>query len=442
MDQIVDACKQLSLNINDKFVASHFDECDPLKEYRSKFIIPQVPDNQSADTKKDAIYMVGNSLGLQPKSTRSFIDKELKKWEDYGVEANFIKDKPWYPYDDECTAQMAEVVGAKPIEIAVMNSLTANLHFLLTSFYTPTLKRFKILMEDGAFPSDAIAVRSHIKFHNLTNDGALILVKPRDGEYLIREEDLFSLIKEHGEEIALIFLGGVNYFTGQVFDMDKITKLGHSFGCMVGFDLAHGAGNLKLKLNEWGPDFAVWCTYKYLNSGPGGIGSCFIHERHAYDTSRPRFAGWWSHDRQTRFLMKPELIATPGASGYQVSNPPILCMATLKASLDIFTEVGMDALTTKSKKLTSYMQLLIEKMDTQKKITIITPSDESERGCQLSLIFSSTFAKLILEALLEEGVFCDFREPNCIRVAPCPLYNTFAEVFDFVSLLINLLNKF
>lgn len=402
---------------------------DPLSAYRNKFYIPKDKNG------KDVIYFAGNSLGLQPKSVREYIEQEIKDWEVLGVDAHLHAKNPWLPYHEFLAEQTARIVGAKPIEVVNMNSLTVNLHFMFVSFYHPTPSRHKILIESKAFPSDHYAVESQIRFHGYDPNNALIEIKPREGESTIRTEDIEELIDKDGNSIALIWLAGVNYFTGQAFEMERITKAGHKKGCIVGFDLAHGAGNVKLNLHDWNVDFAVWCSYKYLNGGPGAVGGCFVHEKHAFDFTLPKFSGWWGHDKQSRFLMDPQYIPIPGAEGWQLSNPPVLLMASLKASLDIFDEAGMDALRQKSEKLTGYLEYLISEQKNPN-IEIITPKDINQRGCQLSLKVkdkNQDFHK----RLVDNGVICDWREPDVIRLAPTPLYNTFADIYQFAELLKN-----
>ncbi len=407
--------------------ARQLDEQDPLKNFRNKFYIPKAPNG------KEAIYFCGNSLGLQPKTVRDYIEQELKDWAELGVEGHFKARTPWMPYHEYLTEQMAEVVGAIPLEVVVMNSLTVNLHLLMVSFYRPTSKRYKIVIEKGAFPSDQYAVKSQIKFHGLNVADALIELSPREGEFCLRTEDIEKTLLENAESVALILLGGVNYYTGQAFNLREITKIGHEIGAVVAFDLAHAAGNLELKLHEWGVDFAVWCCYKYLNAGPGAVGAAFVHERHAREFELPRFAGWWGHNKATRFLMPPEFEPIAGAEGWQLSNPPIFQMAALRASLEIFHQASMKALRQKSIMLTGYLEFLLNQLIGER-LEIITPSNPDERGCQLSLRVSSKNRR-ILEDLITNGVTVDWREPDVIRVAPVPLYNTFSEVLEFSQIL-------
>lgn len=409
------------------------DETDPLKTFRDKFYIPKTPDG------KQVIYLCGNSLGLQPKIARSYIEQELEDWAKLAVEGHFKARNPWMPYHELLTKQMAEIVGAKPIEVVVMNSLTVNLHLLMVSFYRPNKQRYKIIIEKGAFPSDQYAVKSQIKFHGLAVEDALVELCPRKGEVCLQTEDIIENIRKHADTTALILLGGVNYYTGQAFNFEEVTKAGHEVGAVVGFDLAHAAGNLELKLHDWNIDFAVWCSYKYLNAGPGAVGGAFVHERYARSFDLPRFAGWWGHNKNTRFNMPPDFDPMPGAEGWQVSNPPIFQMAALKASLDIFCEAGMQNLRQKSVKLTGYLEFLIEQI-ADERIKIITPRNPDERGCQLSIQVKQS-DKRLFEKLLANGVIADWREPDVIRVAPVPLYNTFGEMFEFYEILKRILSK-
>ncbi len=407
------------------------DQNDELKCYRNQFHIPK--DNNGMEL----IYMTGNSLGLQPKSTKSYINQELEDWANLGVEGHTHGKTPWLAYHEFLTRSMAKVVGAKPIEVVVMNTLTANLHFMMVSFYKPTKTRYKILIESDAFPSDKYAVESQLRHHGFDDKEGLILWKPKKNEVLLRYEDLESILEQHGHDIALMMIGGVNYYTGQFFDLKRITKLGHTYGCHVGFDCAHGAGNVALNLHDSGADFAVWCTYKYLNSGPGSLGGCFVHERHAHKTELNRFTGWWSHNKKTRFNMRGEFDQLPGAEGWQLSNPPILSMAAIKASLDMFQEVGIKNLIKKSKQLTGYFEFLLNQLG-EDTIKIITPSHADERGCQLSIQVKNA-NKLLHIRLTEAGVISDWREPDVIRCAPTPFYNSFEDVYRLVEKLKNIL---
>lgn len=432
--------------------AQKLDEADSLKHFRERFYIPKT------ESGADVLYFTGNSLGLQPKTARGFIEQELEDWKNLGVEGHFAAKNPWMPYHEFLAQQMANVVGAKPIETVVMNSLTVNLHLLMVSFYRPHEKRKKIVIEKHAFPSDQYAVKSQIGFHQVLSpafrqqnagetiseitsetppkgetQNFLIELAPREGETTLRTEDIVQTIAENGEEIALVLLGGVNYYTGQAFDFEAITRTGHDVGAVVGFDLAHAAGNLELQLHDWNVDFAAWCSYKYLNSGPGGIAGVFVHERHSESFDLPRFAGWWGHDKETRFLMGDEFVPMRGAEGWQLSNPPIFQMASLRASLEIFEEAGMRNLREKSVKLTNYLEFLLAEIDDER-IEIITPKNSSERGCQLSIRVKNA-DKSLFKAISQKGVIADWREPDVIRVAPVPLYNTFTDVWKFAEIL-------
>ncbi|MGC1203466.1 MAG: kynureninase [Flavobacteriaceae bacterium] len=408
------------------------DQNDILKSYRNQFHIPK------DEHGNDLIYMTGNSLGLQPKSTKKYVNQELEDWANLGVEGHTHGKTPWLAYHEFLTESMAKVVGAKPIEVIVMNTLTANLHFMMVSFYKPTKKRYKILIESDAFPSDKYAVESQLRHHGFDDKDGLVLWKPREGESILNYEDLENLLETQGDDIALIMIGGVNYYTGQFLDLKRITKLGHKYGCKVGFDCAHGAGNVALNLHASGADFAVWCTYKYLNSGPGSLAGCFVHERHAHNKDLNRFTGWWSHNKKTRFNMRGDFDQLPGAEGWQLSNPPILSMAAIKASLDMFHEVGIEKLVKKSKKLTGYFEFLINQLG-KETISIITPKIPNERGCQLSIQVKNA-DKSLHNKLTESGVISDWREPDVIRCAPVPLYNSFEDVYRLVENLKVILN--
>jgi len=413
--------------------AKELDQADQLSHYRNQFHIPKDKDGN------ELIYMTGNSLGLQPKSTKAYVNQELEDWANLGVEGHTEAKNPWLPYHEFLTESMAKVVGAKPIEVIVMNTLTVNLHFMMVSFYQPTKSRYKILIEADAFPSDKYAVESQLRHHGYDDKEGLILWKARDGKELANYDDLEDILKTQGNEIALIMIGGVNYYTGQFFDLKRIATLGHKHDCMVGFDCAHGAGNVELNLHDSGADFAVWCTYKYLNSGPGSLGGCFVHERHAHTKDLNRFTGWWSHNKQTRFKMRDEFDQIPGAEGWQLSNPPILSMAAIRASLDIFNEVGIKKLTEKSKNLTGYFEFLLKQLG-EDTIKIITPNNPEERGCQLSIQVKNA-DKALHDKLTEAGVISDWREPDVIRCAPVPLYNSFQEVYNMVEILKAILNE-
>ena len=406
---------------------------DALASFRNKFHIPK---NASGE---ELIYFCGNSLGLQPKITSEYIKEELTDWANLGVEGHVEGKHPWLPYHEFLTENMAKIVGAKPSEVVVMNTLTTNLHLMMVSFYQPTKTKYKIVVESDAFPSDKYAVESQLKFHGVNPKDGLILWKPRKGEEICRFEDLEEIMKNHGNEIALLMIGSINYYTGQSFPLKKITQLGHSYNCMVGFDLAHGAGNIQPNLHETGADFAVWCTYKYLNSGPGSLGGCFVHERHANNENLNRFAGWWGHNKKTRFNMRHEFDALPGAEGWQLSNPPILSMAAIRASLDTFAEAGFENLRKKSEKLTGFLEFLLDEMK-KDAINVITPRNPEERGCQLSIQVKNADKNLHTK-LTEAGVISDWREPDVIRVAPAPLYNSFEDVFRFYEKLKDVLTN-
>lgn len=411
--------------------AKQLDNEDQLADYRQQFHIPKDKNG------KDLIYFCGNSLGLQPKITKTYIDQELQDWANLGVEGHTEGKNPWLHYHEFLTDTMANIVGAKPLEVVVMNSLTANLHFMMVSFYQPTPKRYKILIEADAFPSDKYAVESQLRHHGYDDKEGLILWKARKGEELANYDDLEAILNQHGDEIALVMIGGVNYYTGQFFDLKRITDLGHKHGCVVGFDCAHGAGNVQLNLHDSGADFAVWCTYKYLNSGPGSLSGAFVHERHANNKDLNRFTGWWSHNKKTRFRMRDDFDQLPGAEGWQLSNPPILSMAAIRASLDVIQEAGFDKLCEKSKVLTGYFEFLINQLN-NKDIKIITPSNPNERGCQLSIQVKNA-DKSLYDKLTDAGVITDWREPDVIRCAPIPLYNSFQDVYIMVERLKQLL---
>lgn len=413
--------------------AKQQDQNDDLSIYRNQFYIPKDKHGN------DLIYMTGNSLGLQPKTTKAYIEQELEDWANLGVEGHVEAKNPWLKYHEYLTESMACIVGAKPIEVVVMNTLTVNLHLMMVSFYQPTKTRYKILIEADAFPSDKYAVESQLRHHGFDDKESLILWKARAGEELANYDDLETIFKTQGHEIAMVMIGGVNYYTGQFFDLKRITKLGHKHGCMVGFDCAHGAGNVELNLHASGADFAVWCTYKYLNSGPGSLAGCFVHERHAHKKDLNRFTGWWSHNKETRFKMRDAFDQLPGAEGWQLSNPPILSMAAIKASLDMFNKIGIKKLVEKSKKLTGYFEFLIHELG-DKHIKIITPKNPEERGCQLSIQVKNA-DKNLHHKLTEAGVITDWREPDVIRCAPVPLYNSFQNVYHLVDTLKTILHE-
>jgi kynureninase len=410
--------------------AQQLDDEDPLRPFRDQFHLPL--GNNGAPL----IYFAGNSLGLMPKSAKKIVEQELHDWADLGVDAHLKAKTPWYSYHETLREPAAQLVGAQPIEVICMNSLTVNLHLMMATFYRPTKSRFKILMEDPAFPSDTYAIKTQIVHHGLSAKDALILARRRSGEFTVRTEEILDLIEKHAEELAVILIGGVNFFTGQLFDIPTITAAAQKHGITVGLDLAHAIGNVPLSLHDWKVDFAVWCSYKYLNAGPGAVAGAFVHERHATNTNLPRLAGWFGNDPNTRFRLQleSEFIPVPSADGWQISNPPILSMAPLLASLAIFEEAGMDALRQKSIKLTNYLQFLLEDGGASKRFNVITPREADERGCQLS-IQAQEHPKELFAKLEAAGVKCDFREPNVIRAAPTPLYNTFHEVWRFANIL-------
>lgn len=411
--------------------AKQLDREDPLSYLRKEFHIPR--DKHG----KEWLYFTGNSLGLQPKITEKYIRQELEDWANLGVEGHFEAKNPWLSYHELLTDTMAKIVGAKPIEVVVMNTLTTNLHLLMVSFYQPTKTKYKIIIESDAFPSDRYAVQSQLSFHGFDPEEALLEWKPKEGKELLELEDLEFLLDTHGDEVALLLIGGVNYYTGQFLDLKKITELGHAKDCMVGIDLAHGAGNIQPNLHDNGVDFAAWCTYKYLNSGPGSLSGLFVHEKHANRKDLPRFAGWWNHNKETRFNMRQPFDVMEGAEGWQLSNPPILSMAAIKASLDIFEKVGMTTLLKKSKRLTGFFEYLIHQVDSDT-IKIITPSNTNQRGCQLSLQVKNA-DKNLHHKLTEHNIITDWREPDVIRCAPVPMYTSFEDVYHMVKTLESLL---
>ncbi|MCI0571278.1 MAG: kynureninase [Myxococcaceae bacterium] len=403
------------------------DASDPLARFRGEFLFPRAKDGQ------DALYFAGHSLGLQPRNVRPYIAQELDDWERLGVEGHFEARHPWMPYHELLTDMTARLVGAKPVEVAVMNTLTVNVHLMMVSFYRPTPQRFRILIEGTAFPSDRYAVASQARFHGYDPKDAVLTLEPRPGEFAVRDEDVLSLLEREGDSVALVLLGQPNYLTGQAFDAPAIVRAGHRKGCVVGFDLAHGAGNLKLSLHEWGPDFAAWCNYKYLNAGPGGLGGVFVHERHARAFDLPRFAGWWGHDKETRFKMGPDFQPIPGAEGWQLSNPPIFQLAALRASMELFDAAGMDALSAKSAHLTGYLEWLLGQLPAGW-VEQLTPREPHRRGTMLTLRVPHQ-AKALVDSLQERGAFVDLRNPDIVRIAPVPLYTRYADVHRLVSLL-------
>jgi kynureninase len=406
--------------------AKHMDSIDPLSGFREQFYIPHVNGNTS-------IYFTGNSLGLQPKTTQDYVLNELEDWANYGVEGHFHARNPWVSYHEIFPEVLAPIVGALPEELVVMNQLTVNLHLLMMSFYRPTKQRFKIICEAKAFPSDQYAFQSQVLHHGLDPKECIIEVSPKPGTAIIDTEDILETIKKHGQETAVVLFSGVNYYSGQVFDMPRICEAAHEQGAYCGFDLAHAAGNISLKLHDWNVDFACWCSYKYLNSGPGGVSGVYIHQKHASNKTMPRLAGWWGHDKENRFEMGPDFDPIPTAEGWQMSNAPVLSMSAHKASLDIFAEAGMERLASKGKQLSGYMMYILDQINAnanQPVFEIITPRNDHERGCQVSMLTLKN-GRQLFETLMSSGVIADWREPNVIRVAPVPLYNSFEDVFRF-----------
>jgi kynureninase len=413
--------------------AQQLDREDPLASFRERFIIP-------VQEGKEQVYFLGNSLGLQPTTTAGYIDKIMKDWANLGVESFFHAPEPWMHYHDHLVKTLATVVGAKSSEVVVMNQLTVNLHLMLVSFYRPAGKRFKIICEAKAFPSDQYAFETHVRHHGFDPEKAVIEVKPREGELTLRTEDIISVIQEHGEETALILFGGINYYTGQFFDLKSITAAGHAAGTVVGFDLAHAAGNVALQLHDWNVDFACWCSYKYLNSGPGAIGGAFIHEKH-HGANLTRFAGWWGYDINTRFKMEKGFVPMPGAEGWQLSTPAIFLYAAHRAALEIVEAAGWDAIQEKRLKLNSFLWSLLEELDQEtggQQLRFITPREDQARGCQVSMLMLQN-GKAVYDGLMKAGFIVDWREPDVIRFAPVPLYNSYTEVWNFVQTLRGLL---
>lgn len=398
------------------------DAQDALRPYRDQFIFPQ---HHGADV----LYFCGNSLGLQPRTVRQALLAELDQWSEHGVEGHFRGELPWMHYHKFLTPQSARLVGALPHEVVVMNTLTVNLHLAMVSFYRPTPQRYKIIMEAGAFPSDQYAVESQVRWHGFDPATAIVEVAPRQGEDTLRSDDILQIIEKEGAETALVMFGGVNYYTGQFYDLEKIAAAAHRAGAFAGFDLAHTAGNLPLRLHDWNADFAVWCSYKYLNSGPGGPAGLFVHERHGNNPALPRFAGWWGHDENERFQMRKGFKPMRGAEGWQLSNAQIFSFAAHKASLDIFDAAGMENLRAKSLQLTGFLEFVLREINREKNLfRVITPENPAERGCQLSLLTDSR-GKALFNHLADNGIVADWREPNVIRFAPTPLYNSFEDVY-------------
>lgn len=402
---------------------------DPLGGFRGAFYVPRFGEDE-------AVYLCGNSLGLQPRDAARLVDEELEDWRRLAVDGHTRGRRPWLPYHEQLAEPLAALTGARPGEVVCMNTLTVNLHLMMVSFYRPDRRRYRLLIERPAFPSDRYAAESQLRFHGLDPAEALVEIGPRGGETFIRGEDIEACLEEDGERIALVMLSGVQYYSGQVFDMARITALARERGCHVGWDLAHAVGNVPLALHEWGPDFAAWCSYKYLNAGPGAVAGCFVHERHARDTSLPRFAGWWGHDKHSRFRMGPEFVPIPGAEGWQLSNPPILSMAPLIASLALFHDAGMDRLRAKSLALTGYLRALLEAR-LPEQVRVLTPAAPEAHGCQLSLSLAEGQERghAVFDAVTSAGVVTDWREPDVMRVAPVPLYNSYQDVWRFVEVL-------
>lgn len=410
--------------------AQFLDSQDPLRSFRDKFYIPLMHG-------KEAIYFTGNSLGLQPKKTQDYVLNELEDWANYGVEGHFHARNPWMSYHEIFTQQLCKLAGALPHEVVAMNQLTVNLHLLMMSFYRPTKQRYKIICEAKAFPSDQYAMESQVSLHGYQYKDAVIEVSPAEGKHILQTEDIIAAIENNKDSVALVLFSGVNYYTGQLFDMKTITAAAHKAGAYAGFDLAHAMGNVPLFLHDWNADFACWCSYKYLNSGPGGVSGIYIHERHSSDTSLPRLAGWWGHDKESRFLMEQGFRPIPSAEGWQLSNAPVLSMAAHKAALDVFDEAGWDKVFTKAKTLNQYLWHVLDEVNAvcaDRPLQIITPRDEAEHGCQVSMLMLRD-GKKIFDELKAQSVIADWREPNVIRIAPVPLYNSFEDVFRFGEIL-------
>ncbi len=413
--------------------AKQLDSQDELSKYRNEFIFPQ-------HNGENVIYFTGNSLGLQPKIAKKYVDEVMNDWANMAVEGHFYAEKPWWDYHERFAEPLSKIVGAKPSEVTVMNTLTVNLHLLMVSFYRPTTKRFKIICEEKAFPSDQYMFQSQVDFHSRNLDfnpkDVIIELKRREGEHNLRTEDILAKIDEFGDELALVLIGGVNYYTGQVFDIKTITEAGHNQGAKVGWDLAHAAGNIKLELHDWKVDFASWCSYKYMNSGPGNASGCFIHENHHFNADLPRFAGWWGHNKERRFKMEQDFDPVHGADGWQISNLPILSLAPYLASVEMFDEVGMDKIIAKRNLITSYLEFILHEIDKEVKghFEIITPTNQAEKACQLSVFFHGE-GRSLFEYLMKNGVVTDWREPNVIRFAPVPLYCSFEDMYRFGQIL-------
>ena len=421
---------------NTREFAQSLDAQDELRKYRDEFHFSHV-------NGKQVIYFTGNSLGLQPKRTKTYVDEVMNDWANLAVEGHFYSDKPWWDYQERFAVPLSEIVGAKPSEVGVMNTLTVNLHLLMVSFYNPTPHKYKIICEEKAFPSDQYMFQSQVKFHGFDPKDAIVEIKRREGEANIRLEDVLAKIEEVGSELALVLIGGVNYYTGQVFDMKTITAAGQKYGAYVGWDLAHAAGNIKLELHDWNVDFAAWCSYKYMNSGPGNASGFFVHEKHHNDKELKRFAGWYGHNKERRFKMEPDFDPVHGADGWQISNLPILSLAPYLASVEMFAEVGMDKLITKRNLITSYLEFILHEIDKELEgadFEILTPSNQEERGCQLSVYLHGQGRELF-DRLMKNGVITDWREPNVIRLAPAPFYCSFEDMYEFGQILKELISN-
>ncbi|WP_418264871.1 kynureninase [Flavobacterium faecale] len=414
---------------NTKDFARQLDAQDSLRKYKEEFIFPTV-------NGKNVIYFTGNSLGLQPKRTKSYVDEIMNDWAELGVEGHFYAQKPWWDYQERFAEPLSKIVGCLPSEVTVMNTLTVNLHLLMVSFYCPTPSRFKIICEEKAFPSDQYMLQSQVRFHGYKAEDAIVEIKRRDGEHNIRTEDVIAKINEVGDALALVLIGGVNYYTGQVFDMKLITAAGHQVGAKVGWDLAHAAGNVKLELHNWNVDFAAWCSYKYMNSGPGNVSGCFVHEKHHANKELPRFAGWWGHNKERRFKMESEFDPIQGVDGWQISNLPVLSLAPYLASVEMFDEIGMEQLVHKRNNITAYLEFILKEIDKEvdSSFEIITPANPEERACQLS-VFLHGEGRSLFEYLIKNGVIVDWREPNVIRLAPVPLYCSYEDMYQFGQIL-------
>lgn len=413
---------------NTREFARRLDSEDVLSHYRDEFLFPQ-------HNGKNVIYFTGNSLGLQPKRTKKYVDDIMNDWANLAVEGHFFAEKPWWDYQERFAEPLSKIVGAKPSEVTVMNTLTVNLHLMMVSFYRPTTSRYKIICEEKAFPSDQYMFQSQVISHGLQPEDTIVEIKRREGEHNIRLEDILATIEEVGNELALVLIGGVNYYTGQVFDIKAITEAGHKVGANVGWDLAHAAGNIKLQLHDWNVDFACWCSYKYMNSGPGNASGCFIHENH-HNSNLPRFAGWWGHNKERRFKMEPGFNPVIGADGWQISNLPVLSLAPYLASVEMFAEIGMESLIEKRDRITSYLEFILHEISKEVDGTfeIITPQNPSERASQLSVFFHGE-GRPLFDYLMKNGVVTDWREPNVIRFAPVPLYCSFEDMYEFGQIL-------